>query len=173
VSVTIMITDRKGESAFLVTGALPRGAAVKPKNAVELGGWIARQQVFRALLSLTPTLDEHDIWISSKAMNAVQPFGVDSGDCLYNTGSLFCYSGARTSGSSNVLMVLWGFPLKLQARKRGDGRLNSGPAAGGLAAGDIKWDIVAVNSPIDARVGDWDMAMRAMTVPVDVKKNPF
>jgi hypothetical protein len=168
-----MITDSKGMSAFLITGAAPRGSAVKPVNTAQLGAWIAQKQVFHALLRLTRNPDERDIWVSWKHVRTIQPFGIDEGECLYDTKSLFSYAGKRGKDSGNVLMVLWSFPEKLQARKRGHGRLNPGPAAGGLVDGDITWDIVAVNSPVEDRVGDWDMAMRAMTMTVDPKTAPF
>jgi hypothetical protein len=168
-----MVTDGEGKSALVTAGILPRGSGLKPGKAVELNGWIARQQVFRALLRLTRSIDEKDIWVSWDSAKTVSPFGIKDGECLYDTGSLFLYPGPRSKSSTNVLMVLWSFPLKLQARKRGDGRLNPGPAAGGLTSGDITWDIVAVNSPVEDRIGDWDQAMKAMTIIHNSKSPVF
>jgi len=173
-SVTIIVTDSKGNSTFLTAGHLPQGSGVKPTKAVHLTGWIASAQVFRALLRLTRSAEEKDIWISPRDTDSIQPFGIDRGECVYNTGSLFCYSGSRGgSGKGDVLLVLWGFPATLQARKRGDGRLNAGPSPGGLTAGDLMWDIVAVNTPVEDRVGNWDMALRAMAMPTGGSTLPF
>src|SRR3954468_12350902 len=40
-SVTIIVTDSKGNSTFLTAGHLPQGSGVKPTKAVHLTGWIA------------------------------------------------------------------------------------------------------------------------------------
>jgi hypothetical protein len=65
--------------------------------------------------------------------------GGGGGDCMYNTGSLFCFNGAINTGQDNVLMVLWNFPVKPQQDDSGSGWLNSPPAAGLIAGGPITW----------------------------------
>jgi hypothetical protein len=75
--------------------------------------------------------------------------GGGGGDCLFNTGSLFCFNGAMNAPPDNVLMVLWNFPVKPQAEDgsgngSGDGYLNSPPATGLIAGGPITWEITSV-----------------------------
>ena len=74
-----------------------------------------------------------------------QPFAIGGGDCLFDTGSLFCFAGAEDTGSDNVLMVLWGFPSALQEDISGNGQLNSPPSAGSLVNEPITWQITLVN----------------------------
>src|ERR1700730_5451184 len=64
--------------------------------------------------------------------------GGGGGDCLFNTGSLFCFNGATAAGQDNVFMVLWNFPVKPQEEDgsgngSGNGYLNSPPSAGLIA----------------------------------------
>jgi len=70
------------------------------------------------------------------------------GDCLFNTSSLFCFSGAGDAGQDNVLMVLWNFPVKPTPDPDPDnpqqqGYLNSDylTSQNGLAGGPIFWAI--------------------------------
>lgn len=74
--------------------------------------------------------------------------GGGGGDCLFNTGSLFCFNGAVDAGQDNALMVLWNFPVKPVPDSDPDnpqqqGYLNSQylTAQNGLAAGPIFWAI--------------------------------
>jgi hypothetical protein len=120
---------------------------------------------------LTRGENQPDIWISWSGAQDKAPFGVPEGRCLYNTGSLFFFDGNSTAG--NVLMVLWQFPMSLSGKRKitsfdgggGVGLLNATPAAGALAPGSIEWEIITLNSAnLDRRIGNWDQAMRAMTL---------
>jgi len=70
--------------------------------------------------------------------------GGAGGDCLFNSGSLFCFNAAMKAGQNNVLVVLWNFPVKPHEEDgsgngSGNGYLNSPPAAGLIAGGPISW----------------------------------
>ncbi|HLK69537.1 MAG TPA: hypothetical protein VKU19_39175 [Bryobacteraceae bacterium] len=154
--IVIMVTDNRGLSTFVVTGALPRGSGIEPTKATQLQGWLARPEIYRALRQLNRSPDVPGIWISRKSVRKAKPFAVAEGECSFEkSGNLCFYLGARNKSSDNVLMVLSNFPPALATRKYGTGKINSGGGAE-LVSGPVEWDLVAVNSPIEERVGDLD-----------------
>jgi len=95
--------------------------------------------------------DDQKLVLSGSTSTQDWPFidGGGGGDCLFNTGSLFCFNGAADTGQDNVLMVLWNFPVKPQEEDgsgngSGNGYLDSPPAAGLIAGGPISWVIWSV-----------------------------
>jgi hypothetical protein len=122
--VNIQIADAKNASTVFGCGSRPPAPIIA---AGQIGGWSEQSLVIRGGSSFNE-----------------QPFGVGGGDCLFDTGSLFCFAGAQAADSDNVLMVLWGFPSAPQEDISGNGRLNSPPSAGSLVDGPIAWQITLV-----------------------------
>src|SRR3977135_511320 len=54
------------------------------------------------------------------------PFGIQvrSGECLFDSGSLFIFDGPMNSDADNVVVVLWSFPSNPDDADTGDGVLN-------------------------------------------------
>lgn len=123
--VNIQITDGKNALTIIGSGSRPPHPMVA---AGQIDGWTEQNLVIRGGSSFNE-----------------QPFAIGGGDCLFDTGSLFCFAGAEDTGSDNVLMVLWGFPSALQEDISGNGQLNSPPSAGSLVDGPITWQITLVN----------------------------
>ena len=121
----ISITDSKGLMTVIGSGRRPPAPITA---AGQIVGWTEQSLVF---------------WGSSTFNQA--PFAAGGGDCLFDTGSLFCFAGPMSSDADNVLMVLWGFPPSVDVNTVGNGQLNSPPSAGLLVDGPIQWEIVAVN----------------------------
>jgi hypothetical protein len=74
--------------------------------------------------------------------------GGGGGDCLLDSGTVFCFAGAANPGSDNVLIAQWNFPVKPVPDPDPDnpqqqGYLNSQylTSQNGLAAGPIFWAI--------------------------------
>jgi hypothetical protein len=127
--INIIIADANNVSTVIGVGA--RGMA--PINAAsQINGWTAPARIFNGPPDQVP------------AVEGQPPFGLGGGDCLFDTGSLFCFAGAQNSNSDNVLMVLWGFPDPPQGSivSSGSGQLNAPPSTGALAGGAISWTIV-------------------------------
>lgn len=122
--MNIIVTDSNG--IFTVIGAGSRPPVQNP-TAVQIQGWSETNQVFLG---------------NPNAPLASAPFSVGGGDCLFDTGSLFCFAGPENSDADNVLMVFWAFPLAPNSGDSGQGQLNSPPAAGALNAGFISWEVV-------------------------------
>ncbi len=121
----ITVTDSHG--VFTVIGSGSRVSGMQNPTALQIQGWLETNQVFVG---------------SPNAPLSSDPFGVTSGDCLFDTGSLFCFAGAENSDADNVLMVFWAFPLNPNSGDSGQGQLNSPPATGILSGGFIAWEIV-------------------------------
>lgn len=122
--INIQITDGKNASTIIGSGSRPPHPIVA---AGQIDGWVQQNFVNRG----------------GSSFNEL-PFAVAGGDCLFDTGSLFCFAGAEDTDSDNVLMVLWGFPANPQEDISGSGRLNSLPSAGSLVDGTITWLITLV-----------------------------
>jgi len=84
--MVITITDDLKASTKIGAGRLPQ-------NAFQIQGWIEQNFIFFGNAGLTIV---------------TPPFAIGGGDCLFDTGSLFCFAGPQNSDSDNVLMVLWG-----------------------------------------------------------------
>ena len=121
----IQITDGKNVSTVIGSGSRPSKPIIA---AGQIVGWTEQSLVIRG-----------------GSFFKEMPFSVGGGDCLFNTGSLFCFAGARNDDSDNVLMVLWGFPAAPDEDDSGDGQLNSPPSAGSLVDGPISWQITSVS----------------------------
>ena len=122
--MNILITDSSNISTAIGVGAIPRHQSIPINFASQIKGWIEAAQV------------------SVAGQNIVsRPFGISSGDCLFNTGSLFGFVGKRSVTSDNVLFVLWKFPSHPKLGDRGIGQLNKPPSNGSLSGGDILWRI--------------------------------
>jgi hypothetical protein len=126
--MNIIITDDQTNSAVIGAGRLPRGAGLQVQSAFQIQGWIETNNIF--------------LGGPGGAAVATQPFAIGSGDCLFDTGSLFCFAGPQNSNADNVLMVLWGFQLHPASGNKGTGQLNSPPSAGALDGGSIGWQVV-------------------------------
>jgi hypothetical protein len=126
--MTIAITDDQNVSTNIGAGALPRGAIIPIQNAFQIQGWVEVNQV--------------QIGGARGSTVAAAPFGSGGGDCLFDTGSLFCFDGPQNSDQNNVLMVLWAFQLHPASGDQGNGLLNSPPSSGVLDGGSISWTIV-------------------------------
>jgi hypothetical protein len=123
--VNIQITDGKNASTIIGSGSSRHIPIVA---AGQIDGWREQSLVVRGGSSFKE-----------------QPFAVGSGDCLFDTGSLFCFVGAEDPDTQdNVVMVLWGFPANPQADISGSGQLNSPPSAGSLVDGPVTWLITLV-----------------------------
>jgi hypothetical protein len=126
-----MITISDGTSQTdILCGRKPR-TKVWPRGSIVAAG-------------LIDFWDDQKLVLSGSTSTQDWPFinGGGGGDCLFNTGSLFCFAGAANNpGFDNVLMVLWNFPVKPQKDDSGNGYLNSPPAAGLIAGGPISWVI--------------------------------
>jgi hypothetical protein len=121
--MNIQIIDSTNTGTVIGAGANARGMKIVSAN--QIVGWVASSQVQQGGGSIvTP------------------PFGSSGGDCLFDTGSLFCFDGTQNSDSDNVLMVLWRFPVHPKSGTTGGGQLNAPPASGMIAGGDIRWRIV-------------------------------
>jgi hypothetical protein len=83
--------------------------------------------------------------VVSKDTSNIGPFGIGGGDCLFNKTTLFFFAGARNAASSNLLMLLFIFPVMPKAGSSGFGVLYKPPAAGKLTGGDITWAIRFIN----------------------------
>ncbi len=119
------IKIQAGQAATVIgSGARPPAPIVA---AGQIQGWTEQQLV-----------------ISGNTQIKDSPFAAGGGECLYDTGSLFCFAGAQAPDASNVLMVLWNFQTAPSAGDTGDGWLNAPPAAGVLANGPISWEIAAI-----------------------------
>lgn len=123
--VNIQITDGKNASTIIGSGSRPPHPIVA---AGQIDGWVQQNFVNRG----------------GSSFNEL-PFAVAGGDCVFDTGSLFCFAGAEDTDSDNVLMVFWGFPTAPQAGIAGNGQLNSPPSAGSLVDGPIIWQITFVS----------------------------
>ncbi len=123
--MNIQIFDNQNVSSVIGTGALPRGSQITIKSAFQIQGWVEGSVVF----------------LGGSAVVA-DPFGVSGGDCLFDTGSLFCFAGAQNADADNVMMVLWQFQMHPQSGDSGSGQLNTPPAGGALSGGNISWEIV-------------------------------
>jgi hypothetical protein len=123
--MNIQITDSSLSSTVIGVGALPRHQSIPIISASQINGWIEVAQVFVGGMTF-----------------ALLPFGIGSGDCLFDTASLFGFDGNRSAGSDNVLFVLWKFPSHPKSGASGVGRLNGPPSKGGLTGGSISWQIV-------------------------------
>jgi hypothetical protein len=117
--MVITITDDLKASTNIGAGRLPQ-------DAFQIQGWIEQNHIFFGNAGLSI---------------ATSPFAVGGGDCLFDTGSLFCFAGPQNSDSDNVLMVLWGFQLHPASGDQGEGQLNSPPSNGALTGGSISWQI--------------------------------
>ena len=129
----LMITISDGTSQTdILCGKKPR-TKVWPKGSIVAAGVIDFWDDQELVLSGS----------SQTGFTSIQdwPFidGGGGGDCLFNTGSLFCFNGPADAGQDNVLMVLWSFPVKPQEDDSGNGYLNSPPADGLIAGGPITW----------------------------------
>lgn len=123
--INIQITDGKNASTIIGSGSRPPHPIVA---AGQIDGWVRQNFVNRG----------------GSSFNEL-PFAVAGGDCLFDTGSLFCFAGAEDPDTQdNVLMVLWGFPANPQEDISGNGHLNSPPSAGSLVDGPITWLITLV-----------------------------
>jgi hypothetical protein len=127
----ITITDGGNFQTDMLVGIKPRTSIKKVIAAGQLQFWDESQLVLSG--TSTTGFTSFNSW----------PFtsGGTGGDCLFNTGSLFCFAGPVNADFDNVLMVLWNFPVKPQTDDEGDGQLNAPPADGLLADGPISWNI--------------------------------
>jgi len=123
--VNIQVTDGQGLFTVIGSGARPSGVILNP-TAVQIQGWVETNNVFLP---------------NGSVLQNSAPFNVGGGDCLFDTGSLFCFAGAQNSDSDNVLMVFWAFPLNPNSGDSGQGRLNAPPGSGALTDGFISWEV--------------------------------
>jgi hypothetical protein len=131
--LNITITDSQGLATMIGSGN--QSVSLDAPTAAQINGWNEVPQVW---ILPAPFVNNGSTPI------AQAPFSVGGGDCLFDTGSLFCFAGAQDAASDNVLMVLWGFPVKPipNSGQSGQGQLNAPPAAGMLTGGSISWTLL-------------------------------
>jgi hypothetical protein len=142
----ILITEHSGagpQAARLIVGVQPvpvlGPSSQIIKSASFIQSWRAPDNV---LNGVTPFLCDGVNSAQVQVILNVKPFGITEGTCTFDTGSLFCFDGKRNSNSDNVLMVLWDFPAHPTECAAGPGQLNSPPASGKVAPGDVRWLIL-------------------------------
>jgi len=136
--VTIQI-EAGGASANIFVG---RDQSIPITASLQIQRWKSSWDTYRDLHRLT----------LRALLSALPPDGlianpakVEVGDCRYDTASLFCFAGKN---SDDVLMVLWGFPLRPAPGYppySGRGLLKG--SKNGLAEGPISWEILLVDRP--------------------------
>ena len=133
----LLITISAGTSQTdILSGRKPR-TKVRPSNHLIVAGQIDFWDDQKLVLSGSPGTPNFTSILG-------WPFtqgAANGGDCLFDTGSLFCFAGRPNRSFDDVMMVLRNFPLKAQEDDTGVGQLNSPPTSGLLAGGPISWVI--------------------------------
>jgi hypothetical protein len=163
-ALTILVSDRSVGTllkvGFLRSHMTASGgwiiANTTVRSSMQIQAWKSPGATFRFLEVLT-RLDERvplfDTGLGATfSKQDVAPMSSRQGNCLYDTGSLFCFDG-QPSGN-NVALVLWQFAVQPKPGDSGNGQLMLG---GAMSVGDIYWEIIFPpnpNSPLPT-LGGW------------------
>jgi hypothetical protein len=126
------------------------------QSSLQIQAWKSPGATFQFLEKLTrlnETVPLFDTGFGATfSKQDVAPMSSRQGNCVYDTGSLFCFDGPQSGNS--VALVLWQFAVQPKPGDSGNGRLMLG---GAMTVGDIYWEIIFPpdpNSPVPT-LGSW------------------
>jgi hypothetical protein len=154
-ALIIVVIDQNNIGSLVKVTAASGGLSDVPiRSAAQISAWKAPRTSFRFLDVLTrgeeriPMIEDRPATAPGLRVTADRlasdPLAVRSGDCAYDTGSLFLYNGAKSSAV--VQMLFWGFKLHPSDDDYGEGRLME-PSDGRMVAGNLAWGIVRPPEP--------------------------